>query len=175
MTSIETELMGSTGITPEGQDVNEFEEPDLSPEEYADHTAKMVASAMEATKMFGVVEVQAGVGQAHILGRVKQDKERLFAEKVVYPVLIAIKKDPNCNGFVGKQYMLKDGDKYENMRYAWVFSFASNDLRSAAHNICEAFRGAIPRMEVVEGPLMGPSTPQSGGQSSGRKGASPVR
>lgn len=161
-------------ITEAGQDVDAFKAPDLSAEEYAAHTARLVASALEATQMFTVVEVQSGVGQVHVLGRVKREKEREFSEQVVFPILLTMKKDSDCQGFVGRQYLLKDGDTLDHMRYAWVVSFASNDLRAAAYKICESFRPAVPRIEVTEGPLLGPSTPQSGGQRSGRKGASPV-
>lgn len=173
--SVETEFMENRGrVTEAGQDIDSFEEPELTPEEFAHHTARMVANALEATKMFGVIEIQAGVGQAHIMGRVKREKERMFAESVVYPVLLAIKKDHDCNGFVGKQFLLKDGDSLPDMKYAWVFSFASNNIREAAHKVCDAFSAAIPRLEVTEGPLLGPSSPQSGGYKSGRKGASPL-
>lgn len=175
MTSIETEfIQGASGVTELDQDVDGFAAPELSPEEYARHTAQMVAAALESTRMFGVIEVQAGVGQAHIMGRVKREKERMFAEMVVFPVLIAIKQDQDCNGFVGKQFLLKDGEQLGDMKYAWVFSFASNNIRDAAHKVCDAFSHAIPRLEVTEGPLLGPTTPQSGGQRSGSKGASPV-
>jgi hypothetical protein len=157
-----------------GQEVDGFAEPEMTAEEYANHTARMVAAALEATRMFGIVEIKSGVGQAHILGRVKREKERIFAEKVVYPVVLALKKDEDSTGFIGKQYLLKGGDNFDDLKYAWVFSFASNNLREAAHKVCDAFRPAIPRREVTEGPLMGPGTPQSGGQKSGRKGAAPV-
>lgn len=176
MPHIEDEFVSRThGLTDAGQDVESFAEPELTPEEYARHTAQMVAKALEATRMFGVIEVQAGVGQAHIMGRVKREKERAFAENVVYPVLVAMEKDHDCSGFVGKQYLLKDGgSSFDDMKYAWVFSFASNDIREAAHKVCNSFADAIPRVEVTEGPLLGPATPQSGGYKSGHRGAAPV-
>lgn len=171
MTSLETEFASAHD---EDMDVSSFDAPELSPEDLAQHTANMMANALEATKMFEVVEVKSGIGQIHILGRVMREKERVFTEKVVHPVLVVMETDADCNGFIGKQFLLKGGRSIENMKYAWVISFASNDLRSAASKVSYAFEPAIPRVEVVESPLMGPSTPQSGGQISGRKGASPV-
>ena len=175
MTSVDSEFMeGGQGFNDSGQDVTQFEAPDISPEEFAEHIASRVASALEATKMFGVVEVKAGIGQVHIMGRVKREHERRWAENVVYPMLLILERSDECNGFIGKQYLLKDGKSLDNMKYAWVISFASNDLRKSASEICTSFEPAIPRVEVTEAPLMGPGTPQSGGQRSGRKGASPV-
>ena len=175
MTTVDTEFLeGGQGFTDSGQDVHQFDAPDISPEEMAEHTASRVASALEATKMFGVVEVKAGIGQVHIMGRVKREHERRWAEGVVYPMLLTMDKSEECNGFIGKQYLLKEGKSLESMKYAWVISFASNDLRKSALDLCTSFEATVPRVEVTESPLMGPSTPQSGGQRSGRKGASPV-
>jgi hypothetical protein len=175
MTSVDTEFLeGGQGFTESGQPVHEFDAPEISPEEFAEHIASRVAGALEATKMFGVVEVRAGVGQVNIMGRVKREHERRWAEDVVYPMLLVIEKSEDCNGFIGKQYLLKEGKSLESMKYAWVISFASNDLRKSASDICSSFEAAVPRVEVTESPLMGPGTPQSGGQRSGRKGASPV-
>jgi hypothetical protein len=167
-------LEGGQGVTDAGQDVHQFDAPDISPEEYAEHTASRVASALEATKMFGVVEVKAGLGQVHIMGRVRREHERRWAENVIFPMLLTMEKSEDCNGFIGKQYILKEGKALDNLKYAWVISFASNDLRKSAADICTSFAAAIPRVEVTEAPLMGPSSPQSGGARSGRKGASPV-
>jgi hypothetical protein len=168
---VETEFSRKNkNLTEAGQDVSEFEAPEISPEEFADHMANLVATALSSTKMFGVVEVRAGIGQVHVMGRVKRERERQFVDKVVMPVLTVMESSDDCNGFVGKQFILKDG----SVKYAWVISFASNDLRRAAAEICRAFEEVIPRVEVTESPLMGPSTPQSGGRSSGKKGASPI-
>jgi len=170
MTSLETEFLAAR----DESDLDTYEPPELSPEEYAQHTANMVANALEATKMFEVVEVKSGIGQVHVLGRVKRERERVFTQKVVHPVLVVMEADRDCNGFIGKQFLMKGGKAFHHMKYAWVFSFASNDLRGAASKVCRAFEPAVPRVEVVESPLMGPGTPQSGGQSTGRKGASPI-
>jgi len=159
------------GVNEVGQDVTAFEAPDIGPEEYAEHMANVLANALQATKIFGVVEVQAGVGQVNVMGRVRRDRERVFLDKVVAPVLVMMDKVDDVEGFIGKQFLVRDGA----VKYAWVISYASNDLKSATFAVCQAFESAIPRMEVTESPLMGPSTPQSGGASTGRKGASPVR
>lgn len=168
---VENEFSRKNRTTTEsGQDVDDFEPPDISPEEFADHTANLVANALASTKMFGVVEVRAGIGQVHVMGRVRRERERQFVDKVVMPILRVMESSDDCNGFVGKQFILKDGA----VKYAWVISFASNDLRRAASDICQAFEAVVPRIEVTEAPLLGPGTPQSGGRSTGKRGASPV-
>jgi len=161
----------TTGRTDLGQNVDEFKPPELGDDDFADHTAKMTANAIEATKLIEIVEVKAGVGQVHLLGRVKIDNERAFMEKVVSPVLDAF-FDCGADGFVGKQYFKRKRGQLP--RYGWVISFASNSIREAANTICTALEDAIPHLEVMEAPLSGPSTPQSGGQRSGRKGAAPI-
>lgn len=159
------------GVNEAGQDVNAFEAPDIGPEEYAEHMANVLANALQATKIFGVVEVQAGIGQVNVMGRVRRDRERIFLDKVVAPVLITMDKIDDVEGFIGKQFIVRDG----SVKYAWVISYASNDLKKATFAVCQAFEAAIPRMEVTEAPLSGPPTPQSGGATTGRKGAAPVR
>jgi hypothetical protein len=161
----------SEGVNEVGQDVTSFDAPDIGPEEYAEHMANVLANALQATKIFGVVEVQAGIGQVNVMGRVKRDSERVFLDKVVTPILVMMNKIDDVEGFIGKQFLLRDG----GVKYAWVISYASNDLKKATFAVCQAFEGAIPRLEVTESPLMGPPTPQSGGTTTGRKGASPVR
>jgi hypothetical protein len=169
--SLENEFGHRKGRTDSSQDVGEFKAPDLTPEEYAEHTANQTANAFQSTKLFEVVEVKAGVGQVHLLGRVKQDDERDFLEKVITPVLKAIEASHECEGHICKQFILKNG----KTKYAWTISFAANNLRAAAHAICEAVSTAVPRMEVMESPLVGPATPAGGGAGGGRKGAAPVR
>jgi len=176
MTSLFEDAQEGPHLSEAGQDISAFAAPEITPEEFAEHTANMFANALAATKMFGVVEVKAGVGQIHVMGRVKKDRERRFAKDVVYPVLLSMQKDEDCNGFVGKQFILRSetGDPDEDMKYAWVFSFASNDLKRSASDICRSFESVVPKMEVTEGPLMGPGTPQSGGIKSGKRGAAPI-
>ena len=169
--SLENEFGRRKGQTDSSQDVGEFKAPDLTPEEYAEHTANQTANAFQATKLFEVVEVKAGVGQVHLLGRVRQEDERAFLDKVITPVLKAIEASHECEGHICKQFILKNG----KTKYAWTISFAANNLRAAAHAICEAITSAVPRLEVMESPLVGPSTPVSDGAGGKRKGASPVR
>jgi len=168
MTSLESEFR-RTGRNESNQEIGEFDAPEISAQEFAEHTANQTAGAFAATKMFEVVEVKAGVGQIHLLGRVKKDYDKMFVEKVIDPVLRAIYKTDGCEGHLCKQFLLKDGVT----KFAWTISFAANDLRAAAHAICEAITPAIPRHEVMESPLRGPSTPV--GSKGGRKGAAPVQ
>jgi len=169
MTSLGTEFR-TRGKTDAGQDVEEFKEPDLSPKDQAEHTAQRTAAAFEATKLIEIVEVKASPGQVHLLGRVRHDDEKEFLRSVVLPTLMAMSGD-EADGHLCQQYFLKNG----SLRYGWVISFASNNLKATACKIAEALEPAIPRMEVLESPLQGPSTPQSGGQTTGRRGAAPVR
>ena len=169
MTSLETEFGRTTGRNESDQDISEFEAPELSAQEFAEHTANLTANAFAATQIFEVVEVKAAVGQIHLLGRVKKDFDKVFVEKVITPVLHAIDKTDGCEGHLCKQFLLKGG----KTKFAWTISFAANDLRSAAHAVCNAISDAIPRREVMESPLVGPSTPV--GSKLGRKGAAPVR
>jgi hypothetical protein len=154
----------------EQADLSEFDAPELSPQDYASHTCGMTANAFASTGLFEVVEEQAAPGQVHLLGRVKQEKERSFVELVVHPVLQAF-VEQNIKGFIGKQFMIKNG----KLRYGWVVSFSAKDVRQAANHICGAFENLIPRREVMEAPLLGGSTPQSGGLTTGRKGAHVIR
>jgi len=151
--------------------VSEYDAPDLSEEDYAEHTANQTASALQATQLFEIIEVRAGIGQAHMLGRVKQDNEKEFLLKIVDPVLKAVETSSDCDAHICKQFIRKNG----KTKYAWTISFASKDIRAAAHLICESFVSAIPKREVTESPLVGPSTPSGGGPLGGRKGAAPVR
>jgi len=162
------------GMNESGQDVGAFDAPDLSTQDYADHTAKMTANALEATGLIEIVEVRAGPGQVHLLGRVKKDNERAYVEHVVDPSLEAM-EDEEVDGHICKQFFRRNGRK----KYGWTFSFAAEDLRAAANTICNSFASQAPRFEVTESPLQGPGTPQgsvgAGGQGAGRKGAAAVR
>jgi len=170
--SLETEFTKrNKGRNEAEQDVDEFRAPELTPDEYAEHTANLTANAFQGTRLFEVVEVKAGVGQIHLLGRVKQDDERTFLDKVITPVLKAIDASHQCEGHICKQFILKNG----KTKYAWTISFAANDLKAAAHAICGAVSSAMPHLEVMESPLTGPATPAGGGPGGGRKGATPVR
>lgn len=139
------------GVTEVGQNIDEFAAPNLSPEEYAEHTASMVANALTSTRLFEVVEVKAGIGQISLMGRVKSVDEKRFVQMVIDPALDAM--EGMCKGFIGKQYLKKKkGDK---TKYAWVLSIASNNLKEAASEVCSSFESACPKMEVMESPLVG--------------------
>jgi len=146
-----------------------FEESEVSPQEIADHTANMFATALEATKLFSAREVSAAIGTVNILGAVKDKDAGKFAESVIRPMLFAAREN-DVKLHIGTQFMLKGGI----MKYGWVVSFASNNLRDGANALAESFSHIIPRMEVTEAPLMGGGTPSSGGLVTGRKGAAPI-
>jgi hypothetical protein len=170
MMEVKEEDLGKVSET--GDALSAFDAPDISPEQHAEHLANLFANALESTKIFKSIEVRAGVGQVHVLGRVRKDNERKFLEDVVHPILIEFDKNEDCDGYCGKQFLLKDDD----VKYAWVVSLTSNDLRRSIAQLCRGFESAIPvrKVEVTEAPLLGPSTPQSGGNQTGKKGAAPV-
>jgi len=172
----DSDFFQANGTNDLGQAVGDFEAPALSDSDYAEHTAKMMANALEATRLIEIVEVMAGPGQVHLLGRVKKDNEREFMERVGWPAL-EVSWDNSIKTHVGTQYFLRKSK--DKRRYGWVFSFAHTDLRGAANLICQSFAGVAPRFEVAEAPLRGPGTPQgmvtSGGKGAGKKGASAVR
>lgn len=164
----------SQGVTEAGQEVSEFDAPDITPEDFAEHMANLLAKALSDTKMFGVVETAHGIAQVHVMGRVKREHERRFLDEVVHPILQVMEGNEDCTGFIGKQFILKDSE----VRYAWVISFASNDLKQSTYDVCRSFEKAIPRREVLEAPLVGPGTPTgavgNARGKSGAKGAAPV-
>ena len=91
------------------------------------------------------------------------------------------------DGFVGTQDIVKlrkgapDGSKnpddYDH-KFGHVFSLGAKDLKTAATQICHIIAEFEPEQrvhrEVMEAPMAGRGTPQSGGQRSGRKGAHPT-
>jgi len=168
MTSGEFGIAGE--ITEAGDAISAFDAPEISPEEHAEHWAGIFANALTSTKLIGIVEVKSGVGQVHVMGRVRRDRERVFLEKVITPILRLFDRLEDGHGFLGKQFLLKDGE----VKYAWVISFTSHALKDTVTQVCRCFESAIPRLEVTEAPLLGPSTPQSGGRKSGRRGAALV-
>ena len=151
------------------QDVSGYEAPEISPKEVTEHLAQRVAAALEQTGLIEIVKVQANlVNQIHIMARVHLKDERKVANEVIYNILR--RTEGVCKQHMGKQFLLKN----ERMAYALVFSFGSDDIRKAAHAVCDAITEVMPPMEVIESPLMGGGTPQSGGRKSGKKGAAPV-
>lgn len=162
---------GDAGETSEvGDALSSFDAPEISPEEHAEHWAGILANALTSTKLIGIVEVRSGIGQIHVMGRVRRDQERMFLEKIIDPILRFFDRLEDGHGFVGKQFLLKDNE----VKYAWVISFASHALKDTVTQACRCFESSIPRAEVTEAPLLGPAAPQSGGRRSGRKGAALV-
>lgn len=164
-------MLETTGLTDSGQRVENFDAPDVSAQEYAEHTANQAATAFQATGLFQIIEVKAGPGQVYLLGRVKRDDEKRFVEGVVDAVLKACDKERDYEVHICKQYMLHHGKTV----YAWNITFASRDIRAAAHKICASFESIIPRKEVAAMPMHGPATTVNSGAGSKGRGASVVR
>jgi hypothetical protein len=77
---------------------------------------------------------------------------------------------------IGTKYIPRKGPKGEhNVVYGWLFCFMGPDPLQMSRLVCGAIEEVFPPLEVMESPLMGPGTPQSGGSTSGKKGAAPVR
>lgn len=157
----------TSGTNDVGQDVNEFDALEVSPGEDAEHVAGIIANALEKSGWVEIVDVKSAVGQVHLLGRVKPENERNVVHRLMENVLA--KSDGKCETFFGKSYFRDSG----KMKYGWAFSFASNNLREAAHAVTDAIAEVVPRIEVMEAPLLGPSTPS--GSVGGSKGAAVVR
>jgi hypothetical protein len=158
--------------TEDGTPVSAFDAPDITPEQYAEHWANTFARALEATKLFSIFEVRAGVDQFHVMGRVHKANERVWFEKIIDKIVKFEHYYRDGNGFIGKQYVFKE-DKNDT-RFGWIFSFSSPNLKEMVFALCRSFEESIPRAVVTEAPLLGPSAPQSGGQKTGRRGAAPV-
>ena len=171
-------LEKSDGRTELGQDVNAFAAPDLSPEDLTQHTANLIANALDATGLIEVREIQANlVNQVHILARVQARNAREAANKIVDTVIMRTDDDPSIEAFLGKQYLRKkkQGQPRKKLCFAWVFSFGSKDLHHMVTVVCNAIEESTPRkrLDVLESPLMGPGTPISTGP--GSRGARPVK
>jgi hypothetical protein len=164
-------MLETTGKTDTGQRVEDFDAPDISTQEYAEHTANQMAAAFQATNLFQIIEVKAGVGQVYLLGRVKHEDEKRFVEDVVDAALGAMEEERGCEGHVCKQYMKHHGVT----KYAWNITFAARDVQSAARAISDAIDPFIPRKEVAKMPMQGPATPVNSGAGSKGRGASLVR
>ena len=172
MTSLESEFLEQEveDLEDEGAD---YESPDLSPQDYAERAANIMAQAFQRTGLVEIAQTKAAVGQIHLLGRVKDEKS--FVDNAVFPVLEAI--DDECEAFIGIQYFLKEG-AVTNMpprrRYGWVISFSSPDMDKTLRDVCGVLDDLYQKNELMEMPLVGKAAPQSGGSRSGRKGAAPV-
>jgi hypothetical protein len=155
--------------TESGQELSDFDAPDLSPQDHAEHIAGIVSRAIESTGLMQVKEVKATVGKIHLLGRVVDENKKDFVQKFGKGVWRRV--NTWCDIFLGTQYFPYKGD-VENIMYGWVFAFSTENLMEACKEICAVAEELTPRTDTMEVPLMGPSTPQGGG---GRKGAREVR
>ena len=176
MTSLDTEFQSEQGRTPTDQDPDSFAAPNLSQDEFAEHLAARVAAMLEDTKFVEIVELRASVAQIHIMFRVKKSKEKTFAQQVVDPLLRVMYSV--CSGHIGKQFILLPPDpEMGEMRFAWVISYASTDLRAATAAVCGAISSVVPKptLDVMEAPMLGHGAPSSGGLGTGRKGAIPLK
>lgn len=175
MTSLESEFLGQNAenLEDEGVDYGPPDlSPPLSPQDYAERSADIMAQAFQKTGLIEIAETKTAVGQIHLLGRVKDEKT--FVDNVVFPVLEVVGDE--CESFVGIQYFLKEGAVRgaTTRRYGWVLSFSSSDMDKTLRDVCELLEGLCSKNELMELPLVGAPAPQSGGARSGRKGASPV-
>ena len=173
------ELFGDAEPMIPGQDVDNFEAPDLSPEEIADHIARSTATALESTGLIEIKELTSAVGQVHFLGRVKDNRKKDWA-RLVKKMLVVMQKD--CDGFIGTQNIIKlqkgavedstNPDDYDH-KFGHIISFGSRNLKGAAERICQVVvdDNPSPRAEVTSAPMLGSGAPSSGGRSTGRKGA----
>lgn len=169
MTSLESEFLGEL----EGEEEHiDYGSPDLSPQDYAERAADIMAQAFQKTGLIDIAQTKAAVGQIHLLGRVKDEKS--FVDRVVFPVLEAVGDE--CESFVGIQYFLQDGAVADSRRrrYGWVISFSSPDTDKTLREVCDILGDLCQKNELLELPLVGKAAPQSGGSTSGRKGAAPV-
>lgn len=172
MTSLESEFGRGVHEAELGGGPDEFDPPDLSPQDYAERSANIMAEAFQKTGLVEIAQIQAGVGQVHLLGRVKDEKK--FIDNAVFPVLEAI--DEDCDTFMGIQYFLKEGavQKSKGRRYGWVLSFSSPNMDKVLQEVCGILDEMSGKDELMEMPLVGRAAPQSGGRGSGRRGASPL-
>lgn len=164
-------MFDTDGVNDVGQDIHDFDAPELSPEHLTEHYAGIIASALTKTGLVEVREIQANlVNQVHILARVQEKHARQVAQVLIRSILFKTLKT-DIDSFCGKQFLVKDND----VVYAWVFSFGGKDVQYMARVVCEAIEEAVPqkRLEVLEAPLMGPGTPRSAGP--GSRGAAPIR
>ena len=177
-----------SGKTPD-QNPDSFEAPNLTPEEMADHTARMVARVLEATHLYEVVEMEKFPGSFHFFGRVKKQNLKVWQNDLVKRCLVAMRFVGD--GFIGTQHVVrlkkgrssdsKDSNDYDQV-FGWVFSLASKDLYSAAVEVCRVIEESViptPKTEVKEMILLGSGPPQAGSgaagpKGTGRKGAHPI-
>jgi len=176
------------GLFPEGdhiisgQDPRAFDTGDLSPEKVADHLSRATASVLESTGLIEIKEISSSVGQCHFFGRVKDDDKKRWAA-LKKNILVVMRFE--CDGFMGTQDILelkpgasedsRNPDDY-NHKFGHLVSIGAKDLKHAVEEVCKMVIDNTPRnhAEVMEAPMAGAGSPQSGGPKTGRKGAHPT-
>lgn len=141
----------------------------LSPEEISAKYASVFAQALESTGLIQVVEIKTMVQQFHILARLRNPKRE---RDLIYGPIEQMLRNGYDKGvlFFGKEYLLKEGE----LAYAWVFSVGAEDFEDVIPTLCDtiAYREK-PKLDVMEMPMLGKSTPMSSESTRGR-GWTPV-
>lgn len=148
---------------------------ELSPIETSAYWAGIFKDALESTKLVEIVESEHALNQIHLSGRVRSENEGKIVHGPISKMLDVV--GPR-GGFFGKAYFKRK----DQLRYAWVFSLASDDLEGLIKRILEALEEFIevaPKIDIMESPLLGPSTPMgevsAGKPGPGKRGAVPLR
>jgi hypothetical protein len=156
------------------QDISMFEAPELSDEDYTEHSAGIIANALDRTGLVEIYEITVEKTNQFVLSaRVKTESEKDFITKILRS--IQMKTYGQMETFFCQHYFIKElkGGKLQQV-FSWKLAFGGIESRDAAKLVSEAIDDIIPKMEVMESPLLGPGTPQGvvGGKS---KGASTIR
>jgi hypothetical protein len=166
----DADIFGMTSGMVEEQPLDELDSQKLSRKEEVDRLAQITAGVLESTGLVEIVKIQAAeTGDIHLMGRVRKAQEKRFVDQVVDAILHACGEN-EIDQHICKHFFLKN----EKKKFAWLVSFSDPDTKKAVQLICDAVRVTVAHKEVMEMPLRGPGTPQSGGRGTGRKGASPV-
>lgn len=157
---------------------DEIRDSSLSPIEVAEELADIMSARLEGTGLVQIVEKQFHIKQVHLLGRVRQENERLVVHGPIDIMAECGEDFPELKPelFFGKTYFRKNG----KLRYGWVFSFGSDDITALIEAMCDSLtdisgRG---RIEVMEANLYGTPPPRGsvvGSSGGGTRGVSVVR
>lgn len=142
----------------------------MNPEEISAQYAAAFSEALESTGLVQVVEIKTMVQQFHILARLKNPKRE---RDLIYGPIEQMLRNCQDKGvlFFGKEYLLKDG----GLVYGWVFSVGAEDFEDVVPTLCDTvtYREKT-KVDVMEMPMLGRSTPQSSDATGGR-GWQPTR
>lgn len=147
-----------------------------SPIEHAEQLARILADALESTGLIEIIEPKAAVNTIHLMARVQRQHERDVIHTIARNMLQSVAAHEEI--YIGKSFFLRNG----KMRYAWVFSVASDNLEDLVDvlvaSIEESYddheeEATLKKVDVMEAPLLGPRTPQSSSYP-GARGASPT-